>query len=347
MKVAKLYSFNDIRIEDVPVPAVGPHEALIKTRACGICSGDVMPWYIEKKAPLVLGHEPAGEIVETGSEVSSFKKGDRVFTHHHAPCFRCRFCRRGDYVQCETWKKSCIIPGGVSEYILVPRVNLENDTIHIPENMGFEDAALIEPAACVLKGLKRARIRQGDSMLVIGLGVMGMINIMAARHLGADRIIGADMIKYRLDKAREFGADDVVDVSAISLFDGVREATRGEMAELVIVGPNSADAMMQGLRCVSPGGQALFFTPAKPGETLVIDPNKLYFSDINIITSYSCGPSDTADACEMIGKGIVSAEKVVTHRFPMEKTEEAFRLTSLPGESLKAMIVFNQAGGAL
>ncbi len=341
MKVAKLYSFNDIRIEDIPVPEVGPHEALIRTKACGICSGDVMPWYIERKAPLVLGHEPAGEIVETGSEVSSFKKGDRVFTHHHAPCFMCRFCRRGDYVHCDTWKNSHIIPGGVSEYILVPRINLEHDTIHLPENMSYEDGALIEPVACVIKGLKRARIRRDDTVLVIGLGVMGMINIMTAGHLGAGRIIGADMLKYRLDKAREFGADDVVDVSGIELFEGLREATRGEMADVVIVGPNSADAMMQGLRCVSPGGQVLFFTPAKPGERLEIDPNILYFNDINIITSYSCGPSDTADACELIGKGIVSAEKIVTHRFPLEKTEEAFRLTSAPDESLKTMIVFN------
>ena len=114
MKVAKLYSPEDIRIEDMPVPKVGPGEALIKTMASGICSGDVMPWYIAKKAPLVLGHEPAGEIVEIGKGVTSFKKGDRVFVHHHAPCMQCRYCRRGDYVQCETWRETRIVPGGIS-----------------------------------------------------------------------------------------------------------------------------------------------------------------------------------------------------------------------------------------
>lgn len=341
MKVARLYGFHDIRIEDVPVPKVGPGDALIKTKACGICSGDVMPWYIEKKAPLVLGHEPAGEVVEVGKEVRSFKRGDRVFVHHHAPCLQCKFCRRGDHVQCDTWKNSRIIPGGVSEYILVPPVNLENDTILIPDNMGFEDAALIEPVACVLKGLKRARIRRGDTVLVIGLGAMGMVNMMAAKHFGAGRVIGADMVKFRLDKAGEFGADEVIDVSTVELCAGLRDVTKGEMAELVVVGPNSAAAMVQGLRCVRPGGQVLFFTPAKPGEMISIDPNLLYFNDINIVTSYSCGPSDTADACELIGKGIVSAKKVVTHRFPVEKTEEAFRLTSAPGDSLKALIVFD------
>jgi L-iditol 2-dehydrogenase len=112
MKVAKLYSFNDIRIEDIPIPEIGPREALLKTKASGICSGDVMQWYIEKKAPLVPGHEPSGEIVEIGSKVTTFKPGDRVFVHHHAPCLTCKFCRRGDYVHCETWKNTRIIPGG-------------------------------------------------------------------------------------------------------------------------------------------------------------------------------------------------------------------------------------------
>ncbi len=341
MKVARLYSFNDIRIEDVAVPEVGPGDALLKTRACGICSGDVMPWYIEKKAPLVLGHEPSGEIVEVGREVTSVSKGDRVFVHHHAPCFVCRFCRRGDYVQCATWRNSCIIPGGVSQYVLVPSVNLENDTLSLSEGMSFEDGALIEPAACVVKGLRRAAVRRGDTVLVIGLGVMGIMNVSVARHYGAGKIIGADMVKFRLEKALEAGADEVIDVTGRDLGEALAEITKGEMAELVIVGPNSAAAMLQGIRCVRPGGQVLFFTPAKPGESLVVDPNHLYFNDINIITSYSCGPTDTADALELIEKGVISASRIVTHRFPIEKTDEAFRLTAAAGDSLKCMIEFD------
>ncbi|MDA8105814.1 MAG: zinc-binding dehydrogenase, partial [Nitrospiraceae bacterium] len=252
-----------------------------------------------------------------------------------------RYCRRGDYVHCETWRRSRIVPGGVSEFILVPSVNLENDTIRIPDRVSFEDASLIEPVACVVKGLKRARIRRNDTVVVIGLGVMGLMNVMIARHYGAGRIIGADRVKFRLDRALNSGADEVIDVSAASLHEGFRKATCGEMAELVIVGPNSADAMLEGLRCVRPGGQVLFFTPAKPGEMLSIDPNYLYFNDINILTSYSCGPADTADACELIEKGVVTAEKIVTHRFPIERTEEAFRLTAAAGDSLKALVVFD------
>jgi L-iditol 2-dehydrogenase len=354
MKVAKLYTFNDIRIEDIPVPEIGPGDALIKTKASGICSGDVMPWYIEKKAPLVLGHEPAGEIVQVGDNITSFKPGDRIFTHHHAPCLTCRYCRRGDHVQCETWKNTKIVPGGISEYILIPKINLKNDTLKLPENVSFEDGTLVEPTACVLKGLKRitlpflplykGRSKEGllsdRTVLVIGLGVMGQLNILIARRFGAGRIIGADMIQYRLKKAKEFGANDVIDVSKESLVDSLRRLTDGDMADLVVVGPNSVEAMREGISAAGAGGTVLFFTPAKPGEKLTIDPNHLYFNDINIVTSYSCGPPDTAEALKLIEEGVVRAEMLVTHRFPIEKTAEAFRLVAEAKDSLKVVIMF-------
>ncbi len=341
MKVAKLYSYHDIRIEEIPVPEVGPGDALIKTMACGICSGDVMPWYIEKKAPLVIGHEPAGEIIQVGENVTSFRIGDRVFVHHHAPCFTCRFCKRGDYVQCDTWKTTNIIPGGVSEYIVIPQINLENDTLILPDVLSYEDGTLIEPTACVIKALKRVRVRKGDIVLIIGLGVMGMLNLLLARKFGAEKIFGADMVQFRLDKAKEFGADSVINVSKENLIDSLRESTKGAMADLVIVGPNSVDAMKQGIMAAGRGGRVLFFTPAKPDEHLTIDPNNLYFKDISIIPSYSCGPADTADALEIIEEGTVRADKLVTHRFPIEKTEQAFNITAEARSSLKSVIVFS------
>jgi len=324
----------------MPVPEVGPADALVQTRACGICSGDVMPWYIGKKAPLVPGHEPAGVIVDVGKDVTDFRPGDRVFIHHHAPCLGCRYCRRGDYVECSSWKTSRIIPGGVSEYILVPGLNLSNDTIRLPDDMGFDDATLIEPVACVVKGLRRAGTRKGDTVLIIGMGVMGMINLLVARHQGAERIICADRVLFRLERAMQLGADAVIDVSKEELSAGLARITGGEMAEIVVVGPNSAEAMQQGIASVRPGGTVLFFTPAKPGETLVVDPNHLYFNDINLITSYSCGPMDTLQASAMVSAGTVTAGKLVTHRFPLRDTAAAFRLTAAAGDSLKALIEF-------
>lgn len=350
MKVAKLYRFNDIRIEEVPVPEIGPRDALVKIKACGICSGDVMPWYIEKKAPLVLGHEPVGEIIELGKELieptrhtlnaTRFNIGDRVFVHHHAPCMECRYCSKGDYVQCKTWRNTGIVPGGISEYILVPEINLRNDTLLLNEAISYEDGTLVEPAACVVKSLKRASVRKGDTLLVIGLGVMGLMHVLLAGEFGAGTVIGADMLPFRLKKALEFGADHVIDVSKEDLSGKVRALTDGFMADIVVVGPNSAEAMHQGIGAVSRGGRVVLFTPAKPGEMLQLDPNSLYFRDITIVTSYSCGPSDTAEALGLIEKGVVTAGKLVTHRFPLEKTAEAFTLTSQAGDSLKSVIVF-------
>lgn len=347
MKVAKLYSFNDIRIEDMPVPKIGHSDALMKTKACGICSGDVMPWYIEKKAPLVIGHEPVGEIVELGKELSAishqpsaFKKGDRVFVHHHAPCMNCKYCMRGDYVQCKTWRNTKIIPGGVSEYIHIPEINLKNDTLILPDNITYEDGTLIEPTACVIKSLKQASIKQNDTIVIIGLGVMGQIHIMLARNFGAKTVIGADMIPFRLNKALEFGADHVIDVSKENLIEGVKRLTKDFMADIVIAGPNSADAMKNGIEIAARGGTVVLFTPAKPNEMLNIDPNYIYFRDINISTSYSCGPDDTRESLEFIQKGIVTAKKLVTHRFSIHETNKAYRITAEARNSLKSVIIF-------
>lgn len=340
MKVAKLYSFNNIRVEDMPVPVPGPGEALMKVKASGICSGDAMPWYVEKKAPLVLGHEPAGEIVEAGMHVKKVRPGDRVFVHHHAPCMACGFCSRGDYVQCDVFRNSKIIPGGISEYVLIPEMNLTNDTLCLPDTITYEDAALIEPLACVVKSFTRSGIKKGDTVLVIGLGVMGLMHILLAPSFGAKKIIGADTVDFRLHKAQEFGADAVIQVDTSPIGEAARTVTHGKGADIVIVGPNSVEAMKSGIDCAAPGGTVVFFTPAKPDEHLTIDPNYLYFRDISIVSSYSCGPDDTRMSLAFIKRGVVRGEKLVTHRFTIDETELAYKTVAEAKESLKVLITF-------
>ncbi|MGD0119854.1 MAG: alcohol dehydrogenase catalytic domain-containing protein [Candidatus Binatus sp.] len=148
MQVARLYDFGDIRVEESARPVVGEGDILIRASACGICSGDIMPWYIKRKAPLVLGHEPVGIVEQAGAAVREFKRGDRVFVHHHAPCFQCAACRRGEYVQCATWRATNIVPGGMAEFFLVSAAN-QRDTLRLPDSVTDADGVLIEPAACV------------------------------------------------------------------------------------------------------------------------------------------------------------------------------------------------------
>lgn len=339
MKVARLHNFNDIRIENIPIPNIGINDALIKTKVCGICSGDVMKWYIEKKAPFVLGHEFTGEISSIGTNVSDFNIGDRIFSHHHAPCLNCNYCNRGDFVQCDVWRNSKIIPGGISEYILIPDINLKNDSLKLPSNISNEDGALIEPVACVIKSLKRANIKSTDTMLVIGLGVMGQIHILLAREFGISKIIGADKVHFRLDKALQLGADYVINVSEENLIQRLRDLTNGLMANIVIVCPNSITAMQVGIKSSARGGSVVFFAPSEPFEKLDLDVNEIYFKDINLITSYSCGPDDTKRSLSFIQKRIITGDKLITHRFNIQETEVAYRLTSQAKDSLKCIIL--------
>lgn len=339
MKVARIYDFEDIRIEDMPMPEVGPTEALVQVRACGVCSGDVTPWYIKRKAPIVLGHEPAGVIAAVGRDVTKFKVGDRVFAHHHAPCFGCHQCQKGNYVQCPTWKASKIIPGGIAEYFLVPETNL-GDTLRLPDSISFEDGALTEPAACSVKSIKRANLHSGDTVLIIGLGIMGQMNVLLARHYGAGKIIGADLVDYRCERAIEFGADATINPTREDLVERLSELTGGKMADVVIVGPGSAPVMELGIRCAGKGSTVVFFMGTPPEETLTVHPFHLYFNEISLVSSYSCGPDDTQEALNLIEAGVITAEKLVTHRFPLHETTQAFRKMAEARDVLKALVVF-------
>ncbi|MDP7449515.1 MAG: alcohol dehydrogenase catalytic domain-containing protein, partial [Candidatus Latescibacteria bacterium] len=240
----------------------------------------MIPWYVARKVPAVLGHEPAGVIESVGEGVSGFHVGDRIFVHHHAPCFTCRLCRRGFFSLCEVWRASHIVPGGISEFVKIPAHNLRHDTLKIPDSLSLEDGTLIEPLACSVKALKRGGLQADDVVLMIGLGIMGQLNAVLARHYGAKTVIGADLVPYRLKKFLGMGGDAGVDVSKEDLEQRVSDLTDGRMADLVIVGPGTLEAMRSGLSCVGKGGTVILFTPAGPQEQLAINPHDLYFNEV-------------------------------------------------------------------
>ncbi|MFQ5667018.1 MAG: alcohol dehydrogenase catalytic domain-containing protein [Candidatus Binatia bacterium] len=338
MKVARLYDYLDVRIEEDPIPRPSRREALVRLRACGICSGDVVPWYIRKKAPLVFGHEPVGEIVELGAEVEHLKTGARVFVHHHAPCLTCRACRRGEFVQCPTWRASKIVPGGMAEYFLVPETNLFADTLALPHAVSDEDGTLVEPTACVVKSLTRAGHVAGASVLIIGLGVMGQLHVILAKHLGARLVIGADLLPVRCARTRDLAADVVIDASAGNLLPRVLDVTDGAGAEIVIVGPATVEALEAGLACVAKGGSIVQFMGTPPEAHLRLPTHDVYFREIRLIPSYSCGPIETRTALGYIAAGIVSAHQVVTHRFPLEAAGDAYRVAAEDASAVKTVV---------
>jgi L-iditol 2-dehydrogenase len=340
VKVARLYDYLDVRIEEAPVPTVGPREALVRTRACGICSGDVTAWYIRKKAPLVFGHEPVGEIVAVGEDAGSWRPGQRVFVHHHAPCLNCRACRRGEFVQCDAWRRSRIVPGGMAEYFLVPEGNLSVDTLALPESVSDEDGALIEPVACVVKSLHRAGAVADASVLIIGLGVMGQMHVVLARHLGARQIVATDLVATRCEHARSLGADVVIDASAGTVREQVLAATGGEGADIVIAGPATIEAIELGLACAARGGTVVQFMGTEPTARLSLSTFDYYFRELRLVPSYSCGPRDTRAALQLIEHGVIRATHVVTHRFDLAHAAHAYQVAAQDKSAIKTLVLF-------
>ena len=339
MRVARYYSREDIRLEEMPIPEIGPGEILVQVKACGLCGSDLMEWYADSKAPAVLGHEPAGFVSRVGNGGEGVAVGDRVFAHHHVPCFVCHYCRRENYSSCSTFRENGIYPGGFAEYMRVRAINVERDVLNLPAHLGFDEATLIEPTACAIRGMKRVCMRTGDTVLVIGVGVSGLLFTQLSRIWGASLIIATDLVEYRLQRALEFEADFAISATAPDWESQVLELTEGVGADLVIVTPGSVSVMQQGLRLAGKGGTVLIYAPLPPGATLPVEVHDLLFGEKTLVTTYSCAPDDTRAALELIRRGRVRTEGLVTHRFGLGEVDDAIVLAAQATESLKIVIV--------
>jgi L-iditol 2-dehydrogenase len=319
-------------------PRIGPGEALLRVRASGICGSDLLRWYVAGKAGTVLGHELAGRIIELGDGVTDFAPGDRVVPHHHAPCLECAACRAGRFVHCASWRASRLDPGGLSELVRIPALNLRHDTLAIPPRLTDEEAAFTEPLATVLKAFARGAFESGQSVLAVGLGTAGQLAVRLARGRGAGRVAGADRVDSRLELARRSGADETIDVRSEPLAAGARRVSGGGGFDFVLVCPGRAEVVAEAMEAAAPGGTVLVFTMAPPGEVLAVPAHDLYFREIRLVPSYSCGPDDTRTALDVIAAGIVKVEDLVTHRFPIARAMEAFARAADPRDSVKVMI---------
>ncbi|RLI43159.1 hypothetical protein DRO69_09570 [Candidatus Bathyarchaeota archaeon] len=339
MKAAMYHGPDDIRIEEMPTPKIAQDEILVEMKACGICGSDLMHWYLKNRAPLVLGHEPAGIVAKTGKKVKQFKEGDRVFVHHHVACLTCHYCSHGDFTLCEQFKKTNIHPGGFAEYFRVPAPNLQVDTLRIPDNVSFEEATLIEPVACCLRAQTRFIIRPEDTVVIIGAGPSGIIHVILSKSREASKIIVSDVISYRLEMAKRFGADLAINPQNESLIDKVKESTNGRGADLVIVTAPYAEALSDGLNMCRKGGTVSVFAPSLPSKHVSISPHRLFFSEIKIIPSYSTSHLETRTALKLIKTGKIKAKELITHRFPLSQTSEAFKKAEKDKRCLKVVVL--------
>ncbi len=331
------YRNSDVRVEEAPAPKIGDGELLVKVMASGICGSDVMEWYRIKKAPRILGHEIAGEIVEVGKDVKTYKVGDRVFVSHHVPCNTCHYCLNGHHTACDTLHKTNYDPGGFSEYLRVPEINVDRGVYVLPEGMSYEDGTFIEPLACVVRGQRLARLKPGQSVLIVGSGISGLLHIKLARALGAGRIIAVDINEYRLNAARQYGADAIINAK-----DNIRESllkvNDGRLAELIIICTGAMSAINQALGCVDRGGTIQFFAVPEPEIMVPIPANDFWRNEIMLMTSYGASPQDIETAITLIHSGRVAVNDMITHRLPLHEAQAGFQLVAEAKESIKVII---------
>jgi L-iditol 2-dehydrogenase len=348
MKAAVYYSQRDIRIEEISEPRFGHDEILVEMRACGICGSDLLEWYLRSRAPLVLGHEPTGIVSKKGSKVESFDVGDRVLVHHHVACLTCHYCLHGDYTLCDKFHRTNIEPGGFSEYFRVPAPNVYLDTMRIPEQLSFEEATFVEPVGCCLRALEKCNMQTGDSVAIIGAGTTGLIHLALSRIYGAAKVIVSDIIDFRLDFARNFGADVTVNSENEDLSQVVKEETDHRGADIVVVTAPSVDAYKTAIDACRKGGKLCMFAPTDPGSFLQVNPKELLFSEIQILPSYSTSHLETRTALQLLKSGKIDVKRLVTHRFDLDHTAEAFRTALENKESLKILVLSDRCnGGAL
>lgn len=337
MRVAMYYNNRDVRLQEMAVPAIGPGELLVRVRASGICGTDVMEWYRIQKAPLVLGHEIAGEVAAVGDGVKDYRAGDRVFVSHHVPCMKCRYCLAGHHSVCDTLRSTHFDPGGFAEFIRVPKINVELGTFRLPDEISFEDGSFIEPVGCTVRAQRFARMTAGQSVLVVGSGISGLLHVQLARASGASRVVATDVNDFRLGAARELGADAALHAGE-DVPERLRKLNDGRLADLVIVCTGAAPAVAQALRSVERGGMILFFAPSAAGVGVPIPLYELWRDEITITTSYAASPADIKESIELIRSRRLRVGKMITHRLSLAEAGLGFELVASAKDSIKVII---------
>jgi L-iditol 2-dehydrogenase len=305
-----LHGGGRLAAADVPRPAVGRGELLLRLRGCGLCGSDIAKLADPgARVPAVLGHEVVGDVVEAGEGVRGFGVGDRVVAAHHVPCGACHYCRRGSESMCRAFKESNLDPGGFAEFV------------RVPDHLGDEEASFVEPLACCLRAVERARVQPGDTALVVGLGSIGCLFLQLFARAGA-RVVGVDQDAARADLARRFGATGALPDDAVRL---AHDASDGRGADHVMITGGAAAVLPWALQAVRDGG-AIHYFAGGPGDTLPLPLETLYHRELTLTTTYSSSPATLARAFWLLAAGKVDVDGLVSHRVPLERLAEGVDL---------------------
>ena len=344
VKVAKFYAPGDIRLEDVDEPHVSTGEVKIRVRNCSTCGTDVKiltSGHPNMSPPQVMGHEIAGEIVDVGAGVEGWSVGDRVQVIAAIPDGTCDDCLAGNPTICPNQlSMGYQFPGGFAEYMIVPREVLRVSGLNrIPDGVGFAEASLTEPLACVLNGQELARVGAGDTVVVVGSGPIGCLHVRLARSRGAARIILIDINADRLAEAAAIVRPDLTIVSSeTDPVEAVLRATNGRGADVVITAAASGAAQEQGLRMLARRGRlSLFGGLPKDAPTVTVDSNLVHYRELTIVGVNGSSPAHNKQALELIATGAVVVSDLITHRLPLDRLLDGIGIVGR-GEAIKVTI---------
>lgn len=338
MKLALYYNNNDIRIIEKPIPDIAENEILMQVEAAGICGSDVIEWYRRDKTPLVLGHEVTGTIVKVGDKVKGYRVKDRICAAHHVPCNICKYCLSGHQTVCDTLRSTNFDPGGFSQYLRLPEINIKNGVYLLPDSVSFEEGTFIEPLACCVRAQRLANIKPAQTVIVIGSGLAGLLHINLLRASGVTTIIATDINEFRLEAAKIFGADYAFNAKE-DIPKMVIDANGGFLADSVIISAGVNSAIEQGLKSVRRGGAVVFFSAAEDRAKLPLSINEIFWrTEVSLISSYAGSIVDHINALELIKTKRVNVKDMITHILPLSKIIKGFELTAEAGDSLKVII---------
>lgn len=337
MKVA-YYNFNKgvPEIEEVPVPKISDGEILIKAMAVGVCGTELITSHLAVSKS--FGHELAGIVCKVGNGIKNLKEGDRVFVHHRVVCFNCHYCRRGVYTMCPKYKNFGFDPGGYAEYVRVKADNVKYDTIKLPEHISFDEGCLIEPLACAWNAVNRSNIKVGDTVLIIGAGFEGLAALQIAKIFGAGLVIISDFIDFKLEIAKNVGADIVINPGKEDIIEKLKKVNSDYKADVVMIMPSNILTLEEGMRLVERGGTITQFGIPEESESVKIFPANFVHSEYNYVGSFSSSPIDTHAVANFLFNGKIKVLPLISHRFKLEQIEKAFELKKKATDSLKIII---------
>ena len=340
MLAAMIYGVKDLRVEEVPKPKVEHGEVLVKVKAATTCGTDLKIFqrgYVEGviRLPTVFGHEWAGEVVEVGGGTSWSEVGMRVRAGNSAPCLRCRMCQRGSFNLCEDmmW-----LWGAYAEYIKVPARMVLVNMQEIPAHVSFEEAAVTEPLACVLRGAEKANVKLGDSVAIIGAGPIGLLHLLTARKMGAEKVIVTDLVDERLGFAKSLGADETVNAGREDAVQRVKELTDGYGADVVIEAIGQPSTWEQALRMARKGGTVLEFGGCPPNTEIKVSTELLHYGDVTVIGAFHTTPTHFKKALNLIASGTINVKPLITQRMPLTRIKDAFETLTTSKKDVKIAI---------